>query len=96
MNAKTLSLMKPEAFLVNTARGAIVDIDALASTLAAGKLAGAGLDVLPKEPIDPNHPILKHPRVILTPASDAERSFRRNGTPRSGPSGKPSAMAWRP
>ncbi len=50
INTATLSQMKPDAVLINTARGAMVDIDALIASLDAGKLAGAGLDVLPEEP----------------------------------------------
>lgn len=58
---------KPEAILVNTARGGIVDEEALAEALAAGRIGGAGLDVLSKEPIQPNHPLLQQPNVIVTP-----------------------------
>lgn len=50
INASALELMKPSAILVNTARGAVVDTDALAIALREGKIAGAGIDVLPEEP----------------------------------------------
>ncbi|MBC8001809.1 MAG: C-terminal binding protein [Opitutaceae bacterium] len=59
MNARALTQMKPTALLINTSRGAVVDVDALAEALRAGRLAGAGLDVLPGEPPDPDAPIIK-------------------------------------
>ena len=67
VNARTLALMKRGAFLVNTARGGVVDLDALLAALDAGCLEAAGLDVLPKEPMPPDHPILRHSRVLLSP-----------------------------
>jgi phosphoglycerate dehydrogenase-like enzyme len=51
--------MRKGAILVNTARGGIVDIDALHDALRSGRLAGAGIDVLPEEPPDPNHPLIR-------------------------------------
>ena len=64
---RLLSRMKPGAYLVNTARGAVVDIDALAAAVKADRLAGVGLDVLPSEPIAPDHPLLADRRVIFSP-----------------------------
>ncbi len=63
-----LRLCKPSAILVNTARGNVVDMDALAAALNAGRLAGAGIDVFEKEPPLPaEHPLLKAPNCIVVP-----------------------------
>jgi D-3-phosphoglycerate dehydrogenase len=59
--------MKTSAYLINTARGGLVDAAALAAALAEGKLAGAGLDVQEPEPPDLNAPPWNDPRVIVTP-----------------------------
>lgn len=63
-----LEMMKPSAILINTARGPVVDEDALAELLEQGRPAGAGIDVFDKEPpLDPNLPILKAPNTTVTP-----------------------------
>jgi phosphoglycerate dehydrogenase-like enzyme len=67
VNAERLALMKPTAFLINTARGPIVDQKALTKVLTQRRIAGAGLDVLEAEPPAPDDPILKLDNAILTP-----------------------------
>jgi D-3-phosphoglycerate dehydrogenase len=62
-----LKLMKPGAFLVNCARGGLVDEQALADALKAGTIAGAGIDVWAEEPPPADHPLLHEPRCIVTP-----------------------------
>ena len=59
--------MKPSAYLINTARGAIVDEGALVRILQERTIAGAGLDVFVDEPLRPNHPLLQLDNVVLTP-----------------------------
>ena len=65
--AEELALMKPTAFLVNTARATIVNETALVDSLRAGRIAGAALDVFSVEPLPPHHPLLEIGSVILTP-----------------------------
>ncbi len=67
VNAERLALMKPTAYLINTARGPIVDQKALTKVLRKRGIAGAGLDVLEQEPPDADDPILKLDNVILAP-----------------------------
>lgn len=62
-----LRRMKPGAFLVNTSRGPLVDLDALRTVLEEDHLGGVALDVLETEPPDPADPLLRHPAVVLTP-----------------------------
>ena len=59
--------MKPNAYLINTARGGIIDTVALHKALSEGWIAGAGQDVLPQEPAPPDDPLLKLENIILTP-----------------------------
>ena len=67
INRERLSRLKPGAFLINTARGRLIVEEDLAEALAAGKLAGAALDVVSAEPIRPENPLLKAPRCLITP-----------------------------
>ena len=65
--ASEFSHMKPTAFLINTARGDLIDTRALAAALANETIAGAALDVFDNEPLDRNSPLAQLPNVILTP-----------------------------
>ena len=67
INGEALRRMKPTAFLVNTARGDVVDINALVEEVRMGTIAGAGVDVLPVEPPLSDHPVLREESIIVTP-----------------------------
>ena len=69
IGARELALMKPDALLINTARGALIDGPALAAALKAGRLGGAGIDVLPQEPPVQSEPLLDGgiPNLLVTP-----------------------------
>lgn len=76
IDARALSAMKPEAVLVNTARGSLIDLDALHAALKENRIAAAGLDVLPKEPPEPDHRLMRdfkaqpdwiRGRLVVTP-----------------------------
>lgn len=81
IGARVLAAMRPGGYLVNTARGGVVDIPAAIAALQAGTLAGLALDVLPEEPVPADSPLLQDPRIILTPHAaffsvEAERELR--------------------
>ena len=67
INRETLALMKPTAYLINTARGGVVEEDALCEALKDGTIAGAAIDVLDEEPMRDGHPYLEVPNMIITP-----------------------------
>jgi phosphoglycerate dehydrogenase-like enzyme len=67
VGARELGLMKPTAYLINTARGPIVDEAALIQALQARTIAGAGLDVFDQEPLPPGHPLTLLDNTILVP-----------------------------
>jgi glyoxylate reductase len=67
IDADALRRMKPTAYLVNTARGPVVDTEALAAALHAGEIAGAALDVTDPEPLPADHPLLDAPNLLVLP-----------------------------
>lgn len=83
VNAEFIREMKTGAYLINTARGELVDEQALLEGLRSGKLRGAGLDVFSRQPPDPGDPLLSLPQVVLTPHMGAHTD------------GATNAMGWR-
>jgi D-3-phosphoglycerate dehydrogenase / 2-oxoglutarate reductase len=82
VGADLLGRMPAGSYLVNTARGGLVDLDAVLQALEDGRLTGVGLDVLPQEPPPAGHPLLTHPRALLSPhvawySEEAEVELRR-------------------
>ena len=80
INAERLALMKPNALLVNTSRGGVIDEEALTDALDRGVIAGAALDVMASEPPDEKSRLLQHPKCIVTPhvaafSCDFEKNF---------------------
>ena len=67
LNAEKLALMKPTSYLINVARGGIIEEEALTKILGEGRIAGAGLDVFEKEPLPPDSPLWELENVILAP-----------------------------
>jgi D-3-phosphoglycerate dehydrogenase len=79
IGAKEFALMKPSAYIINTSRGPVIDEPAMIAALREGRIAGAGLDVFEKEPVDPDNPLLKMDNVICLPhsASYSDVAFSR-------------------
>jgi glyoxylate reductase len=78
MNAETLRAMKPDALLINTSRGPVVDTDALVEVLETGHLGGVGLDVTDPEPLPPDHRLYQFERVTIVPHIASATSVTRH------------------
>jgi D-3-phosphoglycerate dehydrogenase len=81
-SARTLALMKRGSWIVNTARGKVANVQDILAALDSGQLDGAALDVLPAEPPEAHDPLLRHPRVLLSPhaafySEEGEKELRR-------------------
>lgn len=72
INRDSLRLMKPGAKLINLARGEVVDLDAVAESLASGHLGGVAIDAYVQEPPAIDHPVFSHPNAVFTPHSGAD------------------------
>ena len=81
INEKSLAMMKPNAVLINVARGELIDEDALLHALRTGQIRAAGLDAFMQEPLDPAHPLMQLENVICTPhiAGVTRETARRRG-----------------
>ncbi len=75
LGEKEFAMMKPSAYVINTARGPVIDEQALIKALQEKRIAGAGLDVFEKEPVDPDNPLLKMDNVICAPHSASFSDF---------------------
>ncbi|MCW3059092.1 MAG: D-isomer specific 2-hydroxyacid dehydrogenase, NAD-binding [Capsulimonas sp.] len=67
LSDRQFAQMKPGVFLINTARGELMDETALATAIDSGKIAGLGIDVISNEPAGSDHPLLQYPNVVMTP-----------------------------
>jgi D-3-phosphoglycerate dehydrogenase len=87
LGEREFALMKPAAYVINTARGAVIDQGALIAALRAGRIAGAGLDVFEREPLEADSPLAAMDNVILTPhtagMSDSSQIAVRHRTARN-------------
>jgi D-3-phosphoglycerate dehydrogenase len=87
LGAREFALMKRTAYIVNTARGAVIDQAALISALQNGTIAGAGLDVFEREPLEADSPLARMENVVLTPhtagMSDSSQIAVRHRTARN-------------
>ncbi|CAM05154.1 D-3-phosphoglycerate dehydrogenase [Saccharopolyspora erythraea NRRL 2338] len=75
VDAEALALMKSDAWLVNVARGSLVDTDALVAALAEGRIGGAALDVTDPEPLPDGHPLFDEPRALVSPHTANPKSL---------------------
>jgi phosphoglycerate dehydrogenase-like enzyme len=77
-----MKLMKKSAYIINVSRGGIVDEEALLEAVRAGEIAGAALDTFTKEPLPADHPLVKEPKILVSPhiawlSDEAEVDLRR-------------------
>lgn len=82
VDSRRINLMKKGSYLVNTSRGAVVNVADVVAAVESGRLDGAALDVLPTEPPAANDPVVDHPRILVTPhaafySTEGERELRR-------------------
>lgn len=75
-DTRAFQLMKPTAIFVNVTRGEVYDGDALAAAVRSGAIAGAGLDVAPREPLPASHPLWTTPNVVMTPHTAGASQYR--------------------
>ncbi len=75
LGEKEFAMMKPSAYVINTARGPVIDEKAMIKALQEKRIAGAGLDVFEQEPVDPDNPLLKMENVVVTPHSASYSDF---------------------
>lgn len=84
IDGRALAQMKPNACVINTSRGDVIDIDALLAAIQSSQIAGAALDVLPIEPPPLDHPVMHEPKILVTPhvawaSEEAAQDVKRRG-----------------